>query len=96
MQATIAVLAQIGWHPVHPNKWMDAEKEGLAELEWATFANAAITEAVAAALETSAWKAASHNFLGAGLETGSPNLEPARAAKRWLIKNNLFKRSKST
>ena len=53
MQATIAVLAQIGWHPVQPSKWMDAEKENLAELEWATFANAGITEAVAAAPENS-------------------------------------------
>ena len=52
MQATVAVLAQIGWHPVHPNKWMDAEKENMAELEWARFANAGITEAVAAALQT--------------------------------------------
>ena len=50
MQATIAVLAQIGWHPVHPNKWIDAEKENMAELEWATIANAGITEAVAAVL----------------------------------------------
>ena len=95
MQATIAVLSQIGWHPVQPNRWMDGGKDNLAELEWATFANTAITEAVAEELERLAWRDAASHFLGAGLETGTPNLDPARAARKWLLKNSMFKEVKA-
>ena len=51
MQATIAVIAQIGWHSAAPDRWVDTEKANLAELEWSLFANAGILEAMAAAIE---------------------------------------------
>ena len=95
MQATIAVIAQLGWHPVSPDKWMDAEKANLAELEWSPFANAGILEAMSNALEQAAWKAAAQHFLGAGLEAGCPNLSPAASAKQWLIKQDMFKEAKA-
>ena len=65
LQATIAVIAQIGWHPVHPDKWMDSQKANLADLEWLLLANTGISEAIAAALENSTWKSAAIYFLGA-------------------------------
>ena len=55
-QATMAMIAQIDWHTVAPDKWMDTEKENLAELEWSPFANAGILEAMSVAIEKSTWK----------------------------------------
>ena len=31
-QATIAVLGQVGWHPISPDKWLTPDNEEFAEL----------------------------------------------------------------
>ena len=95
MQATMAVIAQIGWHPVAPDKWMDTERKNLAELEWSLFANVGILDAMTSAFEQATWKSVSSHFLGAGLESGCPDLGQAQSAKRWLTKQSMHKEAKA-
>ena len=95
VQATIAVLGQVGWHPVSPDKWIAPGGTEYAELGWSEFANAAILDELVVAFERAAWRSASDHFLGGGLETGIPGLEPARAVRRWLIKNEQWKEVKA-
>ncbi len=67
LQATMAVLGQVGWHPVAPDHWFSAGGTELAELDWAPFANAGIREALAMAFEQAAWRSAAQHLLGGGL-----------------------------
>ena len=64
MQATIAVLGQVGWHPSAPDKWLSADGKEIAELEWATYANTGIVEAPAKEFESSVWRLTSNHFFG--------------------------------
>ena len=95
LQATQAVLAQVGWRPVAPDNWVSANGDEYAELEWSTFANAGIIEALELEFERAAWSTASAHFLGRGLETGIPSLEPARSARRWLRRRGSWKEMKA-
>ena len=95
MQATIAVLGQRGWHPVAPDKWITADSSAYADLERSAFANAGILDALTSEFERAAWRPAGKHFLGAGLESGIPNLEPTRSATRWLLKRDLWKEVKA-
>ena len=78
-----------------PDKWMDTERENLAELELSLFANAGILDAMTSAFEEAIWKSAANHFLGAGLESVCPNLGPAQSAKRWLPKQGMYKEAKA-
>ncbi len=95
MQATMAVLGGIGWRPVAPDKWIDAAGDQYAELGWSPFANASILDTLTVAFERAAWVSASSHFLGRGLESGTPVLEPARSARRWFRKRELWKELKA-
>ena len=74
---------------------MDTEQANLAELEWSTFANTGILDAMTSAFEQATWRSAASHFLGAGLESGGPNLGLAQSAKRWLTKNGMYKAAKA-
>ena len=95
MQATVAVLGQAGWHPVSPDKWISRTHTEYAELDWSPFANTGILEALAQDFESSVWLAAEAHFLGRGLGRGVPNLAPALAARKWLLKRERWKEAKA-
>ncbi len=95
LQATIAVLGQVGWHPVEPNRWIDASGTEYAELEWSSFANTGILDRLTRAFETCTWTSASGHYLGGGLESGIPTLDPARAARKWFLKQERWKEVKA-
>ncbi len=95
LQATIAVLGQLGWHPVAPDRWISIDGSEYAELDWSPYANVGILQALAAGLEAAAWRSAARHFLGQGLETGAPSIAPARAARRWLLKQERWKEVKA-
>ena len=71
LQATIATLGQLGWHPAAPDHWFTADRRLHAELEWSEFANEGILEALEQDLLAATWKASSDHFLGGGLDEGA-------------------------
>ena len=95
MQATMAVLGTLGWRPIGPDKWISRDGEEYAELAWSEHANAAILDTLADDLERVAWHSASNHFLGSGLESGTPSLDPARSARQWLRKRQRWKEVKA-
>ena len=90
MQATMAVLGQVGWRPIEPDKWITEDGREYGELEWSEYANAGILETLSRAFETATWRSAAPHFLGGGLAHGTPSLEPARSARRWLAKRERY------
>ena len=65
-------------------------------MEWTSFANVGILDASTKAFEQAAWRSASKHFIGRGLGSGVPNLEPARSARRWLLKRERRKEVKAS
>ncbi len=89
LQATIATLGQMGWAPVQPDRWLVADRLSYADLsDEAPEAPNQILQAVEGAAAEEVWKGASQHWLGKGLEEGIPSLEPARAARKWLVRQH--------
>ncbi len=89
-QATMATVAGLGWKPAAPDLWFNAEKTMRAEIgSQDQSALREIVDAVQVEAEAKAWRNAAHHYLGAGLDLGKPTLEPARKARRSLMKDGL-------
>ena len=71
-----------------PTKWIAPGKESFADLDnKKPHAKYEIEAAVTDTLVEGLWNHASQHFLGAGLETGVPDLKPAQQARRWFERN---------
>jgi hypothetical protein len=87
LQATVATLGQLGWTPNGPTRWLTPSKEHYADIEDpAPTAAADIVGAIKETAEMANWKGAAAHHLGGGLEEGTPSMEPARAARKWLTR----------
>ena len=94
--ATQATLAELGWRPNSPDKWLNAAGDGLADINAKSDGgHLAILESVADAAGDRAWKNASKHFLGGGLELGKPNLKPAINSMRKFQKENRWQEARA-
>ncbi len=95
-QATIATLTGIGWKPAAPDVWFNRDGTSKAMVGSEDLsARREILDAVQADAERKVWEAASGHFLGGGLQRGRPTLEPARKARRWLVKHGLLDQARA-
>ena len=90
--ATVMTLHEIGWKPISPGYWRNGNSSKEAVLSELPYEVTEIADAVAETAEEVQWVQASLHHLGKGLERGCPSLEPARRARKSLLKQEDWKR----
>ena len=79
---------ELGWKPIAPGFWRNAEHTAEALLSAKPYEIAEIARAVAESAEEEQWRKASKHHLGMGLEKGPPSMQPAERARKKLISQN--------
>jgi len=92
--ATINAVLQAGWRPARPDLWHHVDGLSL-HLDGKPFTRFRTIAAAHEALQSQAWKRASKNEHGAGLETGIPSFAAARRATKYLHKHGFHKQAKA-
>ncbi len=94
--ATILTLHELGWRPHKLQEVIDHEgfRYNLAEHTKGR-SYRVLLEAVEDAAARKAWRDTAKHRHGAGLAEGVPALAPARAARRWLVRHELYEAAKA-
>ena len=94
--ATIAILLDLGWKPVRPNRWILPDGSQSATFDSIHgVTQHQVLHALETALQRRLWTHASEAFCGSGLEHGSPYLDPAARAHKDLVKQGRLKEAKA-
>ena len=83
LQGTIATVGALGWLPARPDHWWTDSKTAIVVpgiRDWSV--ECAILESVRASALKNVWKGTAGHFMGSGLQSGKPLLDPALDAKR--------------
>ena len=92
----LATALDLGWSPLYPDAWLVDPGEGLWARFGATpFAKAHITMKVREEATRQSWAQAARHDMGNGLETGAPDMGPARRAKAKFIKEGRLMEAKA-
>ena len=83
------MLLEGGWKPLQADLWVIPDGLRTASLRNSAASQLEVLTVFREIREEQLWVAASEHFGGAGLETGIPSFEPARRARKLLLKKGL-------
>ena len=98
MRATAKTLIDHEWKITQPNIWIrpiEGDEKELAKITGKAHKDQEIVRTFGKDVERQVWERAASHFLGKGLEKGEPDLEPARNARRKILKEGEWHEAKA-
>ena len=74
IRATILTLRHIGWEPLRPNMWYNADRSQCVDVDTTDCKGKEVRESALKHMVEITWAKAQHHFLGDGLQKGCPSV----------------------
>ena len=78
MTATIATLADIGWTPDHPDRWLLPGGDQYCDVDFITYTWCTLKAAIVDTIQKNIWTRASNHYLAHGIESELPDFTIVR------------------